>query len=111
MEKLCPQCSLVLQETRLLVIVVPRRSLERCQLVEQVLLLLKHLLLIPASCFECGLVKPLPFLSVTLNLGLPLGNHTLLGLSLIHISEPTRLLSISYAVFCLKKKQDTKTLI
>ena len=30
------------------------------------------------------------------------------SLSLIHISEPTRLLSISYAVFCLKKKnQDT----
>src|SRR5674536_392782 len=27
-----------------------------------------------------------------------------LTLSLIHISEPTRLLSISYAVFCLKKK-------
>ena len=26
------------------------------------------------------------------------------GLSLIHISEPTRLLSISYDVFCLKKK-------
>eukprot|EP00658_Telonema_sp_P-2_P055628 TRINITY_DN44214_c0_g1_i2.p1 TRINITY_DN44214_c0_g1~~TRINITY_DN44214_c0_g1_i2.p1 ORF type:complete len:166 (+),score=47.37 TRINITY_DN44214_c0_g1_i2:387-884(+) len=26
------------------------------------------------------------------------------NLSLIHISEPTRLLSISYAVFCLKKK-------
>src|SRR5678815_1133420 len=26
----------------------------------------------------------------------------LLPLSLIHISEPTRLLSISYAVFCLK---------
>src|SRR5678816_4634461 len=25
-------------------------------------------------------------------------------LSLIHVSEPTRLLSISYAVFCLKKK-------
>eukprot|EP00658_Telonema_sp_P-2_P030234 TRINITY_DN22871_c0_g1_i2.p1 TRINITY_DN22871_c0_g1~~TRINITY_DN22871_c0_g1_i2.p1 ORF type:complete len:270 (+),score=70.82 TRINITY_DN22871_c0_g1_i2:159-968(+) len=35
---------------------------------------------------------------------------TLLGLvlSLIHISEPTRLLSISYAVFCLKKKKKTK---
>src|SRR5678815_4613236 len=42
------------------------------------------------------------------------GNHLKLGyqgrghscspLSLIHISEPTRLLSISYAVFCLKKK-------
>src|SRR5678816_2116273 len=28
----------------------------------------------------------------------------ILCLSLIHISEPTRLLSISYAVFCLKKK-------
>ena len=26
-------------------------------------------------------------------------------LSLIHISEPTRLLSISYAVFCLKKNK------
>ena len=30
------------------------------------------------------------------------------GLSLIHISEPTRLLSISYAVFCLKKKKKEK---
>src|SRR5678815_189766 len=28
----------------------------------------------------------------------------MLKLSLIHISEPTRLLSTSYAVFCLKKK-------
>ena len=35
---------------------------------------------------------------------------TAYGLSLIHISEPTRLLSISYAVFCLKKKiTNTKT--
>src|SRR5674536_87608 len=32
------------------------------------------------------------------------GAETIVGLSLIHISEPTRLLSISYAVFCLKKK-------
>eukprot|EP00658_Telonema_sp_P-2_P082368 TRINITY_DN869_c0_g1_i19.p1 TRINITY_DN869_c0_g1~~TRINITY_DN869_c0_g1_i19.p1 ORF type:complete len:108 (-),score=13.78 TRINITY_DN869_c0_g1_i19:112-435(-) len=32
-------------------------------------------------------------------------SHTLSRLSLIHISEPTRLLSISYAVFCLKKKK------
>ena len=32
-----------------------------------------------------------------------------LALSLIHISEPTRLLSISYAVFCLEKKpSDTR---
>src|SRR5450759_4377747 len=30
---------------------------------------------------------------------------TALNLSLIHISEPTRLGMISYAVFCLKKKQ------
>ena len=30
------------------------------------------------------------------------------SLSLIHISEPTRLLSISYAVFCLKKKKENK---
>src|SRR5674536_379880 len=32
-------------------------------------------------------------------------HRSLLSLSLIHISEPTRLLSISYAVFCLKKKK------
>ena len=32
-------------------------------------------------------------------------NYFELNLSLIHISEPTRLLSISYAVFCLKKKK------
>eukprot|EP00658_Telonema_sp_P-2_P050822 TRINITY_DN38852_c0_g1_i1.p1 TRINITY_DN38852_c0_g1~~TRINITY_DN38852_c0_g1_i1.p1 ORF type:complete len:161 (+),score=41.12 TRINITY_DN38852_c0_g1_i1:405-887(+) len=31
-------------------------------------------------------------------------------LSLIHISEPTRLLSISYAVFCLKKKKHVSSL-
>ena len=30
------------------------------------------------------------------------------GLSLIHISEPTRRTPISYAVFCLKKKKKTK---
>src|SRR5678815_3426260 len=32
-------------------------------------------------------------------------HETVISLSLIHISEPTRLLSISYAVFCLKKKK------
>ena len=31
-------------------------------------------------------------------------NHAGLNLSLIHISEPTRRVVISYAVFCLKKK-------
>src|SRR5678815_586403 len=30
------------------------------------------------------------------------GTFSISSLSLIHISEPTRLLSISYAVFCLK---------
>src|SRR5665647_3855192 len=32
---------------------------------------------------------------------------TILELSLIHISEPTRRTPISYAVFCLKKKKKT----
>eukprot|EP00658_Telonema_sp_P-2_P013452 TRINITY_DN15090_c0_g2_i1.p1 TRINITY_DN15090_c0_g2~~TRINITY_DN15090_c0_g2_i1.p1 ORF type:complete len:136 (+),score=14.28 TRINITY_DN15090_c0_g2_i1:44-451(+) len=36
-------------------------------------------------------------------------NINILRLSLIHISEPTRLLSISYAVFCLKKKKRKDT--
>src|SRR5450756_2540050 len=34
--------------------------------------------------------------------------RALYGLSLIHISEPTRLGMISYAVFCLKKKKKKK---
>ena len=33
---------------------------------------------------------------------------TTFALSLIHISEPTRLGMISYAVFCLKKKKKKK---
>ena len=37
--------------------------------------------------------------------------YRLLSLSLIHISEPTRLLSISYAVFCLKKKNKRKEML
>ncbi len=36
---------------------------------------------------------------------IPLAKLAVEELSLIHISEPTRLLSISYAVFCLKKKK------
>src|SRR5678816_1780784 len=41
--------------------------------------------------------------------GIPIDKHpTTKKLSLIHISEPTRLLSISYAVFCLKKKKKKK---
>eukprot|EP00658_Telonema_sp_P-2_P054510 TRINITY_DN43367_c0_g2_i1.p1 TRINITY_DN43367_c0_g2~~TRINITY_DN43367_c0_g2_i1.p1 ORF type:complete len:439 (+),score=49.07 TRINITY_DN43367_c0_g2_i1:223-1539(+) len=37
--------------------------------------------------------------------GSRVGYSVCVNLSLIHISEPTRLLSISYAVFCLKKKK------
>ena len=36
------------------------------------------------------------------------GHMDVILLSLIHISEPTRLLSISYAVFCLKKKKNER---
>src|SRR5450756_3057611 len=36
-----------------------------------------------------------------------IGVINVLGLSLIHISEPTRLGMISYAVFCLKKEKNT----
>src|SRR5450756_2686123 len=38
-----------------------------------------------------------------------LRNDALYELSLIHISEPTRLGMISYAVFCLKKKKNKKS--
>ena len=39
----------------------------------------------------------------------PLGALDALTLSLIHISEPTRQAEISYAVFCLKKKDPIET--
>eukprot|EP00658_Telonema_sp_P-2_P047923 TRINITY_DN36481_c0_g1_i2.p1 TRINITY_DN36481_c0_g1~~TRINITY_DN36481_c0_g1_i2.p1 ORF type:complete len:132 (+),score=25.79 TRINITY_DN36481_c0_g1_i2:133-528(+) len=53
-----------------------------------------------------SVLKPLVNVLVEVIEGLlPLTSTTL---SLIHISEPTRLLSISYAVFCLKKKNKTK---
>eukprot|EP00658_Telonema_sp_P-2_P052519 TRINITY_DN4074_c0_g1_i2.p1 TRINITY_DN4074_c0_g1~~TRINITY_DN4074_c0_g1_i2.p1 ORF type:complete len:488 (+),score=76.53 TRINITY_DN4074_c0_g1_i2:257-1720(+) len=50
------------------------------------------------------------FLSLTLHRAIQIKDSQ--DLSLIHISEPTRLLSISYAVFCLKKKKkiDIQTL-
>ena len=35
-------------------------------------------------------------------------DRAFMDLSLIHISEPTRQAEISYAVFCLKKKKQTK---
>ena len=39
---------------------------------------------------------------------LPSLREQVISLSLIHISEPTRLGMISYAVFCLKKKKKNK---
>src|SRR5680860_1773300 len=41
----------------------------------------------------------------------PAGSWPIQGLSLIHISEPTRRTPISYAVFCLKKKKKEKARI
>ena len=42
--------------------------------------------------------------SITFSVGIK-NDGTVNGLSLIHISEPTRRTPISYAVFCLKKKK------
>src|SRR5660397_275945 len=55
--------------------------------------------------FEHGVayLHPIPFLQEHL----PLNLHSVEDLSLIHISEPTRLRRISYAVFCLTKKKTT----
>ena len=47
-----------------------------------------------------------PVMRETKHWYLPLDKHE--ELSLIHISEPTRLGMISYAVFCLKKKKKKK---
>eukprot|EP00658_Telonema_sp_P-2_P018832 TRINITY_DN17371_c0_g1_i5.p2 TRINITY_DN17371_c0_g1~~TRINITY_DN17371_c0_g1_i5.p2 ORF type:complete len:146 (+),score=42.16 TRINITY_DN17371_c0_g1_i5:69-506(+) len=59
-------------------------------------------------CGSCGEVKVLPFpppSKVIVPLSADELHSRMCALSLIHISEPTRLLSISYAVFCLKKKK------
>ena len=62
-----------------------------------------------ASSFKRGLKFiniPTTLLSqVDSSIGGKTGINTKQGLSLIHISEPTRLGMISYAVFCLKKKK------
>eukprot|EP00658_Telonema_sp_P-2_P067353 TRINITY_DN56264_c0_g1_i2.p1 TRINITY_DN56264_c0_g1~~TRINITY_DN56264_c0_g1_i2.p1 ORF type:complete len:207 (+),score=28.16 TRINITY_DN56264_c0_g1_i2:139-759(+) len=50
---------------------------------------------------------PCPRRSLNYSVPYRLGGKVSQFLSLIHISEPTRLLSISYAVFCLKKKKRT----
>src|SRR5674536_353580 len=50
--------------------------------------------------------RSLVFVLIFAGFGSKAGMVPLHVLSLIHISEPTRLLSISYAVFCLKKKKN-----
>src|SRR5450759_5623756 len=44
--------------------------------------------------------------SMLRDMRIPPVHFALIYLSLIHISEPTRLGMISYAVFCLKKKKE-----
>src|SRR5450756_489535 len=61
-----------------------------------------------SAAFACG-AKPM-VITVASPLGVgkaadPMLPLEALTLSLIHISEPTRLGMISYAVFCLKKKK------
>eukprot|EP00658_Telonema_sp_P-2_P045672 TRINITY_DN3365_c0_g1_i3.p1 TRINITY_DN3365_c0_g1~~TRINITY_DN3365_c0_g1_i3.p1 ORF type:complete len:231 (+),score=32.56 TRINITY_DN3365_c0_g1_i3:511-1203(+) len=58
----------------------------------------------------CGIANHCPGTAAYQRSKLAVDAHTIdsactMDLSLIHISEPTRLLSISYAVFCLKKKK------
>src|SRR5665648_380325 len=56
----------------------------------------------PDQCWECyNCVKICPQQAIEVR---HYADIMPLGLSLIHISEPTRLGMISYAVFCLKKK-------
>src|SRR5665648_1127815 len=46
--------------------------------------------------------------NIILHMRFEVQQHPIYILSLIHISEPTRLGMISYAVFCLKKKKKKK---
>src|SRR5450756_2144113 len=61
---------------------------------------LLHLML-PASNIDHAKAAEMPYMFV--DTGVPRLFHAAYNLSLIHISEPTRLGMISYAVFCLKK--------
>ena len=61
-------------------------------------------------CEEMRVTIPetLKYFCMTEAVAFYLQKYIVYRLSLIHISEPTRLLSISYAVFCLKKKKNNK---
>ena len=50
-------------------------------------------------------LEKLPVLRATTAMLKQTENEPMIELSLIHISEPTRQAEISYAVFCLKKKE------
>ena len=52
--------------------------------------------------FEAADIEPMITYGTNPGMGMGITQHIL---SLIHISEPTRLGMISYAVFCLKKKK------
>eukprot|EP00658_Telonema_sp_P-2_P060825 TRINITY_DN49635_c0_g1_i2.p1 TRINITY_DN49635_c0_g1~~TRINITY_DN49635_c0_g1_i2.p1 ORF type:complete len:142 (+),score=28.63 TRINITY_DN49635_c0_g1_i2:68-493(+) len=68
----------------------------------------QEILNVPAAIPTCIDNFTVPLITLTtFVLLIAMGVFTLpvIRLSLIHISEPTRLLSISYAVFCLKKKK------
>src|SRR5665648_1200299 len=54
------------------------------------------------------ILKNIDILQLLHEQGFGIGYTTVCNLSLIHISEPTRLGMISYAVFCLKKKKKKK---
>src|SRR5678816_4633512 len=59
-----------------------------------------------AVCWSVGIAEVEEIDKINIyHAGLLAMQRAVQGLSLIHISEPTRLLSISYAVFCLKKKK------
>ena len=61
---------------------------------------------VPKRVFFCATAVKIEFQIAKNELNIALEVEVYI-LSLIHISEPTRLLSISYAVFCLKKKKNS----
>src|SRR5674536_118880 len=94
-------CRLLLQQPDLLLLDEPTNHLDA----ESVEWLEKHLAKYPGAVL--AVTHDRYFLDNVAGWILELDRGHAYPLSLIHISEPTRLLSISYAVFCLKKKKTT----